>query len=45
MSHSPDSRPPHITDNDARLLKGIGLGLGCAFLAGLMLLAVVVWFS
>ncbi|MFD2785436.1 hypothetical protein [Hymenobacter rubripertinctus] len=45
MSHTPKPHPPHITPADVRLLKGIGIGLGCAFLAGLGLLAVVVWLS
>lgn len=37
----PDDRPNHFTSEDARLLKGIGIGIGCSFLVGLVLLLLV----
>lgn len=37
----PNDRPNHFTSEDARLLKGIGIGIGCSFLVGLLLLLLV----
>ena len=45
MPKPPDSRPPFFTNGDARLFKFIGIGLGCAFLAGLVLLGLVLFLS
>ncbi|SDX32366.1 hypothetical protein [Hymenobacter psychrophilus] len=45
MSENPESRRAYHSNGDIRLFKFIGIGLGCAFLAGLVLLSVVLYFS
>lgn len=37
----PSDRPTHFSASDARLLKGIAIGIGCSFLVGLLLMLLV----
>lgn len=45
MPETPEPRRAYHSNGDVRLFKFIGIGLGCAFTAGLVLLAVVLYFS
>jgi hypothetical protein len=37
----PTDRPTHFSSSDARLLKGIAIGIGSSFLIGLLLMLLV----
>ncbi|MET4107245.1 hypothetical protein [Hymenobacter sp. UYP22] len=41
----PTDQPPHFSSDDARLLKGIAIGIGCSFLVGMLLLVLVAFFG
>ncbi|SET03002.1 hypothetical protein [Hymenobacter actinosclerus] len=45
MPETPEPRRAYHSNSDVRLFKFMGIGLGCAFLAGLVLLGVVLYFS
>ncbi|MDU0371227.1 hypothetical protein ACFPAF_12540 [Hymenobacter endophyticus] len=41
----PTDRPSHFSSEDARLLKGIAIGIGCSFLVGIVLLVLIAFFG
>ncbi|MBT2556782.1 hypothetical protein J7E24_03225 [Hymenobacter sp. ISL-91] len=45
MPENPEPRRAYHSHSDIRLFKFIGIGLGCAFLTGLVLMGLVLYFS